>query len=288
MSQTATLDLEELEERVLEKEEEGQHMAAEILATAAIKEARAVQNGSAEVPVPLLHSLEVRGGLRMRAGEIEPAREDFLEALSLLDGREKQDGMLGRLHVCLGCLNEEEEKDGEAIEAYEKALGHFEKDEETEVEDVVRLSNNLAFLYAGRDEFDQAETLFLKALKLAHEELGASSEETTGVCNNVGALYQKSGHLSEAQEMHLLALEGRKECFGANHPDTAQSHGNLAVVLAELGEDEDAREHFEAALGIYQSLGEDEGEDYQSVASNYAQYLRLQGEGEAASTIEVA
>ena len=102
----------------------------------------------------------------------------------------------------------------------------------------------------------------------------------------MGTLYQKAGHFDQAREMHIMALEGREKKNGKNHPDVAQSHGNLAAVYAQEGDLEDAKEHFESSVEIYQKLGDEYAEDLDAVAGNYLQVLAALGDQERVAEIE--
>jgi tetratricopeptide (TPR) repeat protein len=274
-----------LEEVVRKHESKGDFGAAQIAVNDAITRARAAQNRQNKDPEALLASLEIRADFRARIGKGKDARADYLEAISLVAGQPGYEGTLGRLFGSLAYLQESLGENGEAIDAYERALEQINRMREPVVVEKVRLTNNLAFLISQQDDFDQAETLFLKALQLAHNKLGPTDEETTGVGNNVGNLYQRAGHYQQAREMHLMALEGRKKLGGEKHPDTAQSHGNLAVVYALEGNSEEAREHFEAAIKGFKALGEEYEEDLDAVASNYLQLLENRQDSKGASRV---
>lgn len=275
----------ETEEKILAAESKGDVARAKKIAESAVQEARSNQNGSTQDTERLLFCLEARADLFNRVGEHTAAKDDYLEAISLVAGQSGQEGAVGRLYGSLGYLFESSGKANDAVDAYERALEQLGRLRHPAVVDEVRLSNNLAFLYADKDDFDQAETLFLKALKLAHSELGASDPDTTGVCNNVGALYQKAGHLEQAREMHIMALEGRKE-DGSSKADIAQSHGNLAIVHAEEGNEKDSRSHFESALASFQSAGQGWAEDFGAVCENYLQLLRNVGDKEGENRVK--
>lgn len=272
-------DWKTVDERISAQEEKGEVMAAKKVAAAAVQAAREAGNGNADNTGQLLYCLECRANLFNRQGDYGAAKDDYLEAISLVAGKSGQEGTVGRLYGNLGYLFESTNEEAQAIDAYERALEQLGRLREPAVVDEVRLSNNLAFIYAAKDDFDQAETLFLKALKLAHEKLGDTDPDTTGIFNNIGALYQKAGHLEQAREMHSMALEGRQE-EGTSPADIGQSHGNLAIVCAEEGSEEKARQHFEAALESFQQAGSEWASDFEAVCANYLQMLHNVGDKE--------
>lgn len=270
-------DWKNIDEQITAVEERGEVMKAKKIAATAVLRARDAENGNSDKSDQLLHCLECRANLFHRQGDYGSAKDDYLEAISLVAGKSGQEGTVGRLYGSLGYLFESTGEEDQAVDAYERALEQLGRLREPEVIDEVRLTNNLAFIYSARDDFDEAETLFLKALKLAHEKLGEADPDSTGVFNNIGALYQKAGHLEQAREMHKMALQGREK-DGSSSADIAQSHGNLAIVFAEEGDEEKSREHFEAALKGYQSAGVEYADDYDAVCSNYRQLLRNVGD----------
>ncbi|MGJ8723277.1 MAG: tetratricopeptide repeat protein [Roseibacillus sp.] len=281
----ASSDWKTIDDRVSKVEAKGEVMEAKRLAASAVQEAREAENGNSKNAGQLLHCLEVRANLFNRQGDFGSAKDDYLEAISLVAGKSGQEGTVGRLYGNLGYLFESTEDEDNAVDAYERALEQLGRLRQPSVVEEVRLSNNLAFIYSARDDFDQAETLFLKALKLAHDKLGASDPDSTGVFNNIGALYQKAGHLEQAKEMHQMALDGRKE-DGGSRGDIGQSHGNLAIVFAEEGDEKQARSHFESALSSFQSAGADFSEDFEAVCGNYLQLLANVGDVESKSRVQ--
>ncbi|MBK1832634.1 tetratricopeptide repeat protein [Roseibacillus ishigakijimensis] len=270
-------DWRETENRIREAESNKDLQFARKIANSAVEDARSAQNGTTSDAEQLLFCLEARADLFNRLGEQDAAKDDYFEAISLVAGKAGQEQTVGRLYGSLGYLFESIGKSDEAIDAYERGLEQLGRLRKPVILDEIRLSNNLAFLYSQRDEFDQAETLFLKALKLAHEELGKTNPDTTGVANNVGALYQKAGHYEQAMEMHQIALEGRKS-DGSSRADIAQSYGNLAVVFAEQGNQGEALSHFESALSAYKKAGPEWSDDFEAVCENYLQFLKQTGD----------
>lgn len=273
------------DDKVFAAEDKGEVMEAKRIAATAVQDARDAENGNADEAGRLLYCLETRANLFNRHGDFGAAKDDYLEAISLVAGESGKEATMGRLFGSLGYLFESMGDEDQAVEAYEKALEQLGRLREPAVLDEVRLTNNLAFIYSARDDFDQAETLFLKALKMAHEKLGPSSPDSTGVFNNIGALYQKAGHLDQAREMHTMALDGRQE-DGSSLSDIAQSHGNLAIVFAEDGDEAKSREHFESALKTFKKAGAEWLEDFESVCANYLQLLRNVGDKDGESRVQ--
>ena len=86
--------------------------------------------------------------------------------------------------------------------------------------------------------------------------------------------------------MHLRALAIRMRAHPDGHSDIAQSNCNLAVVYHSRGDFKEAGELYRQSLGAWEQLSESPPEDYEIVASNYADLLRSLGRARQASSIE--
>lgn len=230
-------------------------------------------------------SLETRAGIYLELGQYEEAVEDAGHAIDQLDNRPDRVGQLGRLYALLGAAYDGLEKHDRVVEAWQAAVEYFEKHEPPLMMDVAAMSNNLGFTAKAAGDLDAAEDYFLRSLEIMHAEVGQKHEETAAVSNNLGAVYLAAGYLEQAREMHMMALETRRELFGESHPDTAQSHNNLALALLQTGDRTWARRHFEKALAGFESLGSAYAEDLESVASNYCDFLREEGEANLSEVI---
>ena len=231
-------------------------------------------------------SLEQRAGIFIDMGMHAEAAEDLKQAIEQLENRPDRLAQAGRLFALLGAAYDGQGRTEKVTEAWTKAVALFEKNEPPLLLDVAAISNNLGFMAKKAGSLGEAEDYFLRALEIAHNELGRNHEETAAICNNLGAMYHAAGYLEQAREMHMMALESRREIFGENHPDTAQSHNNLALALLQTGDRTWARRHFEKSLAAYESLGAEYSEDLEAVASNYCNFLREEGEESLADVID--
>ncbi len=232
------------------------------------------------------NSLESRADLFLELGNYVEAAEDLKHAIDQLDNRPDCIAQVGRLYAMLGAAYDGQERPEKAIEAWQNAVAFFEKHEPPLQMDVAAITNNLGFMAKASGNLDAAEDYFLKSLEIMHAEVGVKHEETAAVSNNLGAVYLAAGYLDQAREMHMMALETRRELFGERHPDTAQSHNNLALALLQTGDRAWARRHFEKALTGFEELGMAYAEDLESVASNYCDFLRDEGDSSLAELID--
>lgn len=229
--------------------------------------------------------LEIRAGLHLENGKYQEAADDAKQAIDQLDDRPDKIAELGRLYAILGAAYDGQDRPERVIDAWQKAVYYFEKHDPPLLMDVAAMSNNLGFTAKAGGDLDSAEDFFLKSLEIMHSEVGEKHAKTASVSNNLGAVYLAAGYLDQAREMHMMALEIRRELFGETHPDTAQSHNNLALALQKTGDKAWARRHFEKALEGFEALGTEYAEDLESVASNYCDFLRDEGEGNLADVI---
>lgn len=280
-SGTANL-LQMLEDRVKElcyheKWDEAVHAAE-----TAVRKAREAGEIDPEIVRELALSLEVKGDLLRQIGRRDDSLQDYREALELLDGEPEYEEQIARIHASVAVICDDQGDASGAVEHYEEAIARFEAMDPPSELDIADLSNNLAFLYEAEGDYDKAESLLLRALKIAHDILGKDDTETAAICNNLGTLYQKTKHFERAKEMHRMALDARESRLGENHPDTGQSHANLAVALAETGDHAEAREHFEQAILAFERNIEEVPVDYETVALNYMQFLQAIGDQKGA------
>ena len=285
-SGTANL-LNMLQVRVKKLCEEGNWNEAMHAATAGVEKARAALSDDEESIEALAVSLEVNGDFLRQYGNLEDARQAYLESLELLAGiGGDHNEQRARISASVAVVYDSDGNEDEAIRFYERGIELFERMDPPSILDVADLCNNLAYIYKSRGDFDSAENLYLKALKICHEHLGPNDEETAAVCNNVGALYLAAGYYEQAREMQMMALEARRVTFGEHHLETAQSHANLALALCETEELDWAKKHFEKALAIYEDKLKDAPMDYATVSSNYVEFLRATGDDKGAVAME--
>lgn len=265
--------------------ENGDLHEAEHAANAVVEKCEQQLGPDLDIIDAFVNSLESRADLFLEMGRYVEAAEDLKHAIDQLDNRPDRIAQVGRLYAMLGAAYDGQERPGKAIDSWQNAVTFFEKHEPPLLMDVAAITNNLGFMAKASGDLDAAEDYFLKSLEIMHAEVGVKHEETASVSNNLGAVYLAAGYLDQAREMHMMALETRRELFGENHPDTAQSHNNLALALLQTGDRAWARRHFEKALAGFEALGTAYAEDLESVASNYCDFLRQEGDVSLADLI---
>jgi tetratricopeptide (TPR) repeat protein len=93
--------------------------------------------------------------------------------------------------------------------------------------------NNLAALYQSMGRYPEAEPLYVRALAIWEEQLGANHPQTATGLNNLAALYQSMGRYPEAEPLYVRALAIWEEQLGANHPDTQTTRSNFRYLVQQ-------------------------------------------------------
>ena len=106
------------------------------------------------------------------------------------------------------------------------------------------------FLYKYGQYWD-AETIYLRQIRLNEELYGKEHETTANSYDKIGMVYQVQGDYHKALEYYNRALAIRETVLGTDHPDTAQSYNCIGlVVYYEQDNYPKALEYFFKALAI--------------------------------------
>jgi tetratricopeptide (TPR) repeat protein len=240
-----------------------------------------------ETQAPLALSFEKLGQLLDQSGDRVAAKPYLLKAHSLLEKVEPPDQhaiyrSARRLAFSCDNLGQSEE----AIRYYEKAIAAGTQLEDLPYSDLGTMLNNVALIFRKSGRQKAAEPYYLHALQIYEKQLGPEHADVASVLNNLGVFYTNERRLSEAEKTHLRALAIREKVHPPTHPDIAQSKCNLAVVYHSRGDYARAAELYRASLKSWEEATEQPPEDYEIVASNYADLLRSLGKAKKAHALE--
>ncbi|MBI4853426.1 MAG: tetratricopeptide repeat protein [Acidobacteria bacterium] len=104
--------------------------------------------------------------------------------------------------------------------------------------------NILGKAYFFDEDFDRAESFFIKALEIRKKILGQEHTDIAEVLNNLGLLYEGKREYEKAEELYLKALEMRKKLLGEEHLDTI-------LIISNLGQLYELKNSFEKAESLY-------------------------------------
>jgi tetratricopeptide (TPR) repeat protein len=175
----------------------------------------------------------------------------------------------------------------------EESVGYYEKAIQAGSElgnvlhsDLGTMLNNVALIYRKSGRQKAAEPYYLHALEIYEKQLGPEHSDVATVLNNLGVFYTNERRFEEAERMHRRALAIRERAHPQGHADIAQSKCNLAVVYHTRGDFARAGELYRESLRSWEDLTETPPEDYEIVASNYADLLRSLGKARKAISVE--
>ncbi len=236
----------------------------------------------------LVVCLEIRANYLRESRKRDAAEKTYLNLIELIGDNEDFIAEKARIAASVGMLKERMGDVDGSIEYHLKSIELYESMAEARPVEVLSLCNNLAYIYKMSNRLSDAEDLYQKALEICRDNFGVKHESTAAVLNNLGAMYYSAGHIDEALEAHEYALDGRLESLSDDHLDCAQSFANLALCHVTLSNADAVKENFSRALEIYSKHAKAASLDYMSVAFNYGEFLRKQGEDELAREVEKA
>jgi tetratricopeptide (TPR) repeat protein len=125
--------------------------------------------------------------------------------------------------------------------------------------------------------YQEAESLFLRALSMRERLLGVEHPDTATCLNNLAELYREQGKYTKAEPLFLRALQIREQKLGAEHPDTATCLNNLAELYREQGKYTKAEPLFLRALQIREQKLGAEHPDTATCLNNLALLYKTRG-----------
>lgn len=130
----------------------------------------------------------------------------------------------------------------QAIAIFRQAQGHEA--------DLGESLNNLALLKHHTGHYPEAESLYIKSLRIKQATLGADHPETLATMSNLGWLYELDGRFDAADSILRQTLAARRRILGDRHPLVAATLSGLGEVAFARGEYEQARQYYGEALSI--------------------------------------
>jgi tetratricopeptide (TPR) repeat protein len=240
-----------------------------------------------ETQAPLALSFESLGQLLDQSGDRVAAKPYLLKAHALLEKVQPPDQRAlyqSARRLAFSCDNLGQSD--EAIRYYEKAIAAGTHLEDLPYSDLGTMLNNVALIFRKSGRQKAAEPYYLHALQIYEKQLGPEHADVASVLNNLGVFYTNERRFTEAEKTHLRALTIREKVHPSTHPDIAQSKCNLAVVYHSRGDYSRAAELYRASLKSWEEATDKPPEDYEIVASNYADLLRSLGKARKANALE--
>ncbi len=121
-----------------------------------------------------------------------------------------------------------------------------------------RIASRCAHYLLERGEYDAAETLQQRALKMLEKLLGQNHLEVASALNRLANLCVRQARFSQAEALHRRALSIREMALGSDHLDVSYILTNLGAVCYEQQRYDDAEGFQRRALAIKEkALGSD-------------------------------
>jgi tetratricopeptide (TPR) repeat protein len=112
--------------------------------------------------------------------------------------------------------------------------------------------HDLADLYRNQGRYEEAGSLYRRALELREKVLGPEHPDTATTISNLAELYRNQGHYQEAEPLYKRAFEIWEKVLGPEYSNTAIS--NLAELYREQGRYQEAEALYKRALAIFLSV----------------------------------
>ncbi|HMA22923.1 MAG TPA: tetratricopeptide repeat protein, partial [Gemmatimonadaceae bacterium] len=110
----------------------------------------------------------------------------------------------------------------------------------------------------GQRKFDEAEGLYVDALRILDREPDANAGEIAVALNDLGAHYAQRDQIDRADDLLRRAAALKAETLGPRHPDVGVTLNNLAMVQKRRGDFARATALYRDAVNIFEeSLGVD-------------------------------
>lgn len=160
---------------------------------------------------------------------------NFIEALKKIDLAisltDNNDPFKASYYVIEGNLHRQLKQDSLSIEAHKNALGLYEN-----LNDTLRMSmalNNIGIAYANLENYEEAFTYYLEALKLKKQTKNQDAIAST--LNNIGDLHIIQGEYQKAEPYYKQSLAIRKKQKEKGElVRTLNSMGNLYLCLKKV------------------------------------------------------
>ena len=155
------------------------------------------------------------------------------------------------------------DRDGEAMEMHERAIGVIERYRQRNHLQAARHYGlaGISFLEAG--ELERAQNLDERALDIIRRKAPNDAPYIASALGNLGSVYHARGNPHRARELQLEALALFEQVYGPRHPEVGITLSSLSRAERDLGDLEAARRSGERAQQI---LAEKYGADSLEVA----------------------
>ena len=194
-------------------------------------------------------SLDNLGNLYREMGRYQDAEPLYRRSIAILEKhRRDEPEALATAVTGLGVLYYDQDRYPEAEQLHRTALAIEEK--AGNAASTATSLNNLATTLEKEGRKEEAEALYLRALKMTRSALGDAHPAMVTRYNNLAEFYRATGRLEAAEPMFKKAMAVAEASLGRDHPEVALTGSNLARVYADLKRYPEAEELYKRAITV--------------------------------------
>ena len=231
--------------------------------------------------VAVAFALNALGVVCKDVAKYEEARAVYWRALSLLEQTPGfHDDSIATLYHNLGGIEHATGNfaEGEVLARRGLAIRRQScRDDEALARDMAAL----AAILDGLLEQDEAEAMYVDALRIFERAPEANRGEIAVVLNGLGALYARRGSFDQAEALLTRAVSLKEATLGARHPDVAVTLNNLGLVYKRRGDLTRAATVYHDAVDILEQML---GAEHPKTIACRRNYTRCVDEARAAGT----
>jgi tetratricopeptide (TPR) repeat protein/predicted Ser/Thr protein kinase len=197
--------------------------------------------------------LDVLGHLAVDAGEPAEARQQYQQALTLLESLVGVDHpqyatILNNLAMTEGTLGDHDRE----RQLFERSIAIQQVTLGPDHPKIAFALNNLGTALAGAGLLEQAKQHYTRALTIRERTLGPDHSEVAETLTNLASTQFLLGELDQVEPLFTRALAIKEKALGPDHPGLAETLNNFGYVANKLGRFAEATTLLRRALTINQ------------------------------------
>lgn len=145
---------------------------------------------------------------------------------------------------------------------------------------VAKVASNLAETLRLRGEYDQAQSLFERCLKVRNQQLGHDHIDTTTTMLNLAKVLQARKLYQDAENLLNKCISIRGKMFGNDHYSIGKVYEVMAQVKQDQHQSEQATQCYNKALEILKNSLGTEHPQYTETLAKFVKFQRsIEGGG---------
>ncbi len=171
-------------------------------------------------------SLNNKGVLLKDLGDYTGAEKLLKEAIDILQGDTNTNVSLALIHNNLAMVYADMAKLGNAETEMKTSIDLAAKELKDDASNFIKLEINQANIFRLQKKYTEAETLYLKAIKIKEKKLGAHPD-LASLKRGLAALYMEMNKPAEVEKLLTSAVDINKKKLGEKNPSTLAAMQDL-------------------------------------------------------------